>query len=84
VGNIGKDLQRHHTSKTELGRIVVFGATPYEDVRFPINATPSLDDGLLWEQYIHSVNDTRGYASFIAGSGGNARPDVKLVSAKGQ
>jgi hypothetical protein len=73
---IVKDLQRAHTSFTDIGKVVTFGATPYEAVSFPVNATPSLSHGLLWE-------GNSGGGVFFHGGTGLLRNDIKLTGAKG-
>jgi hypothetical protein len=76
MGFIRKDLQRHHICFTDPGKVINFGATPYEAVTFPVNAIPDLSAGLIWE------GGSKVYGGFNGGSG-NLRTDTRLTRATG-
>lgn len=75
MGNITKAEQIHHLCGIGLGKIINFGATPYESTTFPINATPGLSSGMLWEGHYSTF-------STFAPAGGIQRADVKLQTAR--
>jgi hypothetical protein len=70
-----KATQYAHFTRTRPGQTVNFSATPFEAVSFPKNVTPSLGGGYVWDNY--------GTSSTRFDAGGQARPDLRLISGKG-